>query len=214
MRRPAQLCQQAHGTTPCAAPPSSNRTRYHKHTCTNPTRNTSNPTQPPHPHLQEQGVVEHDLRRGYAQLHDAVVHRPGALRRAQRLLQVRQQLPQLEAAVHALPHGQLALLVGGELALALGLAGGPVVGWVGQSSVQVLRAASAGNAQKDRPSNLMRSALPACPMRAAASVTRRAGREPATASLASTSAQSDSLVRQPGGTAAGRTPPRTTICTS
>jgi hypothetical protein len=64
----------------------------------------------------------------------------------------------------------------------------------GCSSAQVLGAASAGKAQEDRPCDLMCSVLSACTTRAATSVTRQAGRERATASLASPPAQSDRLV--------------------
>lgn len=51
------------------------------------------------PHLEEQRVVEHDLGRGDAQVQDLVVHRARAFQRAQRLLQVAVEAPQLEAAV-------------------------------------------------------------------------------------------------------------------
>mmetsp|Transcript_8812 Transcript_8812/g.18856 ORF Transcript_8812/g.18856 Transcript_8812/m.18856 type:complete len:284 (-) Transcript_8812:727-1578(-) len=61
--------------------------------------------------LQVQCEVEDDLRGGYAQLHDALVHGPSTLQGAQALLQVRKQRPQLQVPVEPLLHRQRALLL-------------------------------------------------------------------------------------------------------
>ena len=61
-------------------------------------------------HLQEEGVVEDDLRRGDAQLQDAVVDSSRALQAAQGLLQVAVEAPQLGAAVQPPLHRPLPLL--------------------------------------------------------------------------------------------------------
>mmetsp|Transcript_10728 Transcript_10728/g.26437 ORF Transcript_10728/g.26437 Transcript_10728/m.26437 type:complete len:340 (-) Transcript_10728:841-1860(-) len=61
--------------------------------------------------LQEGGVVEDDLRRGDAQLQHAVVHGLRRLQRAQALLQVGVEGPELEGAVQPRLHRQRALLL-------------------------------------------------------------------------------------------------------
>ena len=50
----------------------------------------------PNTYLQVQGVVEDDLRRRDAELHDAIVNLPRALQGPEALLEVHVQAPQLE----------------------------------------------------------------------------------------------------------------------
>ena len=59
--------------------------------------------------LQEEGVVEDELRGGDAEVEDAVVDGARRLQRAQRLLQITVEAPQLQAAVQPPLHRPLLL---------------------------------------------------------------------------------------------------------